>query len=214
MELITASLIGFVVIMGLGQVQVTSYRLYNFIKNSDPVSGRSRISEAGFAWQTLARDVEQADRVILLDANSDGIADNIQLRIPQGTSFDSENNYRWFQYQFDKTRQQLRVYDASCTPYNIFHQIGDFRIKFLHIAKTPPSGKEPWPGVKPPQVEDNNTLIASVASTDDDEASIEGAMVMRGVAYANIHAGFSSGVWDSGSGLGSPDWDPPGLCTN
>ena len=105
-ELLVASVLGVVVMLAMGQVDVS--RIYH----SQEVRGTATAQgEAGFAVTHITKQLMLADRVNLLSAG------DLQLRAPIGTSFDLGSNYVWKEYKYDSPTQELRFYDpaAGCT---------------------------------------------------------------------------------------------------
>ena len=105
-ELLVASVLGVVVALAMGQVDVS--RIYH----SQQVRGTATAqSEAGFAVTHMTKQVALGDRVNLASAS------DLQLRVPIGTSFDLASNYVWKEYKYNSAAQELRFYDpaAGCT---------------------------------------------------------------------------------------------------
>lgn len=138
-ELLVASVLGVVVALAMGQVDVS--RIYH----SQEVRGTATAqSEAGFAVTHMTKQLEQADRVNLVSAS------DLQLRIPPNTSnpadFDNSANYVWKEYKYDSPTQELRFYDpaAGCTLAATFRDLSA-------VTVTPAA---------------NNTLQMAIASTN------------------------------------------------
>ena len=105
-ELLVASVLGVVVVLAMGQVDVS--RIYH----SQEVRGTATAQgEAGFAVTHMTKQVALADRVNLISAG------DLQLRVPIGTSFDVASNYVWKEYKYNSGAGELRFYDPAggCT---------------------------------------------------------------------------------------------------
>ncbi len=209
MELMIASTISVVVVLGLGQLDVTRLLMTQHVRDTGRMG-----SEAALAMAQLARDVEQADRVNLVSLNP---AD-VQLRIPQApvggppapTYFDLPSSYRWVEYKLFGT--EIRFYDrtetGNCEADRTFRDIGTFAVAYDDQAKAPPGNDEPFA----PETTDNNLVsfhITTVATPAVDMIDYHDTVALRAGAYTNVNAGNG----DSGIGL---DWQGnaprPGTC--
>lgn len=125
LELVAASVLGLVILLAIGEVDVARVRLYEenlkiARRTTDPSRGES---EAGWLLQRLMADARQADRVVLRDmrtltdaegnpvldeaGNPKKVSNRLQLRIPDRetatTVADLRNpaNYDWMEYRLD-----------------------------------------------------------------------------------------------------------------
>ena len=139
LEILVASILGVVVALAMGQVDVS--RMYH----SQEVRGMAAAqSEAGFAVTHMTKQLALADRINLISSS------NLQLRIPPDTSnpadFDNPANYVWKAYTYNSAADELRFYDpaAACILAVTFRDIS--AVTITQIA--------------------NNTLQLAVASTN------------------------------------------------
>ena len=179
LELLIASSLGLVVLLALGQVDVTSIILGNQAKSLSTFQ-----AEAAFTMTHLARSLQQADRVNLISSS------NVQIRIPTGTSFDAPGNYKWVQYRHDSGSKEIRYVDpaSSCTVATRFRDIGSLDIRYRDESPAPPGGD--------PAVQDNNVLEFTVSSTTDPQTNttftFTGEVTMRAGAYTGLMTGLTS----------------------
>ena len=189
-ELLIASAISTLVIMLLGQVDMT--RLYLTTDTKEVTQGQI---EVAMAMAYMTNELMAADRVNLLDGPN---ATNIQFRVPTGTSFDAPGNYQWHQYRFDAASNELRFYEdtgAGCVVDRRSFDISSVDIHYQSEAPAPPGGDPP--------MEDNNVLEVVINGTRNE-------VTLRAMSYSNLNA---SG-WDSGSGMAPAGVsNPASACT-
>ena len=206
MELLVASTISLVVILAVGQIDVSRILLSQQARQTSTLG-----SEAQLAMLQFVRDAQQADRINVLGPT------NVQLRIPAGNCtpatgvpdpgcFDVAANYRWVQYTF--VSPEIRFYDntagGNCGVDRTFHDISGFVVEYLPVAQAPPGGD--------PLVQDNNVLRVQVTTANAQAAPMtyEDTVTIRAGAYTNLNA--TSGG-DSGRGLDATNVSPPpGAC--
>ncbi len=138
-ELVAASVLGLVIILALGQVDVARVRLYEKNKamgrqTTNPSQGDS---EVGWALAEIIKHAKQADRVVLRDVHQlvdekgnpktdkKGrliiVSNHVQLRIPKrANTLDQLNDlryYDWVQYKLnpDTTTPELLFYEDIAT---------------------------------------------------------------------------------------------------
>lgn len=215
-ELMAVAVLGLIVVLTIGQVDVARVHL------TQPLQGKKieegLMSEAGFSWGEMVRQLQRADRVVLLDPLNDPACasptasgqcyQTVQFRVPQGVDFDASGNYKWSQFTFVPANEEIRGYDdmASNTPTAIFKHISWLSFQFSHVAKDPPglpNDAKPFDGN-----EDNNVLMVTVRSSGD-EISFSGAVVPWAYGYTNLKAVCRSQCCDSGLGLAPEDVSPP-----
>jgi len=180
LELLIASSLGLVVLLALGQVDVTSIILGSHAKSLSTFQ-----AEAAFSMTHLARSLQQADRANLKSSS------NVQIRIPTGTSFDDPDNYNWVQYRYDSGSKEIRYFDpaSSCIVATRFRDIGSLDVHYLDESPPPPGDDPPVPG-------DNNVLEFTVSSTTDPQTNttftFTGEVTMRAGAYTGLMTGLTS----------------------
>jgi len=205
MELVVASTVSLVVVLAVGQLDVTRIFLAEQARQSAGMG-----SEARLAMSQFVRDAQQADRVNVVSGT------NVQLRIPQAdcdscacspdgvpepSCFNDSASYRWVQYKLDSTQKQILFYDDTASGCGAaadrtFHDIksGGFSVRYRDTASVPaPPGGEPFAG------EDNNVLDIQVTTADSSGQAMTyvNTVTLRAGAYTNVGAGGG----DSGLGL-------------
>ena len=199
LELVVASSISLVVILAVGQLDVTRVLLSEQVRQTSNTGGEAQLAMAQFV-----RDAQRADRINVL-----GPA-NVQLRIPQANCdspgctclnnvpepacFDQAAGYRWVQYKL-AAPSILFYHDTvnGCGPDRTFHDISGFTVGYSDAVQRPPPGGEP-------PVQDNNVLLVQVTTANGQAQAMayQNTATMRAGAYTNVHA--TSGG-DSGTGL-------------
>ena len=224
LELLAAASIGLIVIAVLGRVDLTRVKMMR--RSNKPVLQEGLVSEAGLSWLEVARQLEQADRVVLSNpaspscrpsgssAQSSECYQTVQLRIPRGKAFGETGNYRWFQYRFSTDGEHGRIAgyadsDHDCTPDVVFKDISGMSLQFHEVAKAPPhASQEVLDGP-----EDDNMLNLTISSVAD-EVTFTGVVAPRAIAYTNVGARCEPGEGcDTGVGLAPPGVSgPPRPC--
>lgn len=212
MELMIASILGIVILIGMAQVDVTRIYLSQQINRS---SGSH--SEAMMTLSHMVKTLQQADRAILDDtctsAKSAVTGVCLRVRVPvvdlnSGTppNLDQASSYRWDEYRYvdtdnDAKPDAVRYYmniAAGCSTRMIFSGLTGFTMRFKDESIAPPGG----PGREPfaPTGEDNN-LLEVVATTSaknpqnplarpiDNTYTIEAAL--RATGYTNVPEGLA-----------------------
>ncbi len=201
MELVVASTISLVVILAVGQLDVTRILLSEQVRQSAGPGSEARLAMAQFV-----RDAQQADRVNVISET------DVQLRIPQPCAdlactctndvplpacLDAATAYRWVEYKLADT--EIRLYDATGCGINQkfldIKQPGGFAVEYLDAVAQAPPGGEPFSG----SPDDNNVLSITVttANPSAQEMTYVNTVTLRAGTYTNVNA--SGG--DSGSGL-------------
>ena len=208
LELLIAVILGVVILLGIGQVDVTRIYIGNQVRrNSVPQT------EASIAATHLLKTLEQADRVFL------AAPDSIQIRVPQGgpaVNLDDAASYRWVQYRYDSGSQEILYFDPV-SPCTVAQRFGDCRstpqspacftsltVQYQDESSTPPGGDPSGQNLAPP--EDNNMLEMTVQWTDQQTNVAQqfvSQMTMRAGAYTNL----STGLSPAGAAF-----DPPNPC--
>ena len=169
-EVITASAISLLVIILIGQVDLTRVYLSNQTRfNAN--GGTSAALLLGHMQQLL----QQADRINLASPT------NIQFRRPStafGANLDLASSYTWAQYQLVGT--QVLFYDdtgGGCGVNQTFDDITALTIVYDDVAIQPPGGDPP--------VQDNNALGIAVNTR-----FILNITIREG-AYTNVPSGLA-----------------------
>ena len=182
-ELLIGAALGFMMILALGQVDVSRVRLAE--------EGRRRAgndTEAALALAQMGRLLNDADRVQLLGPT------NMQFRrfiadpsVPG--ALDNAANYRWAQYKLVDVvapagMDTIQFFDdtnSGCGVDEIFTAT-DLVIQYRNEAGTPPGGE---PAVAPPGSDNNvlQILISGRFSTD---------VTIRAGAYTGVMTGLVS----------------------
>ena len=201
-ELLIASVIGIVIMLALGNMDSTRVYLSDQIRRSS-----SSLSEASLAVSLAVRDIQQADRVVLLNPTS------VQVRIPLAAaasnppaSLDNPANYKWVQYKSDGINHEIVLYDPPCTARQRFGRcrtdesgcFSGLEISYVDASPAPPGGDPPN--------QDNNTQQFKLSwrdiKTNVTQDLIDQA-TMRASAYTNLA--------DPGLLIGAGS-TPPGGC--
>lgn len=114
-ELLLASVLGLVVLVGIGQIDVTRITMGHDIRGFSVAQ-----MEASYGLTHMVKQLEDADRIDRLSAS------NLQFRIPLNTiNFDDPANYVWRQYKHNAGAREIRFYDpaSSCTLSAEFHDV-------------------------------------------------------------------------------------------
>ena len=189
LELMIASVIGIVIMLALGNIDATRVYLTNQIRSSS-----TSLSDASFAVSLAIRDIQQADRVVVLNPTS------LQVRIPlpaAATDLDNPANYKWVEYQYDDVAREIILYDpaTSCTVRQRFGRctandavcFSGLNIRYGNESPAPPGGDPNGPSLNPP--DDNNTLQFTISWTDSKTnvtQSLTNQATMRASAYTNL----------------------------
>jgi len=191
LELLVASVIGIVIMLALGNIDATRVYLTDQIRRSS-----TSLSEASLAVSLAIRDIQQADRVIVLNANS------VLVRIPQPSatsnlpaSLDDPANYKWVEYKYDDVAKEIILYDPPCTVRQRFGRctpsdavcFSGLAIQYNNESPVPPGGDPSGPSLNPP--DDNNTLQFKLSWTDvktNVTQSLTDQATMRASAYTNL----------------------------
>lgn len=181
-EILTATVVlSVVVILAIGQVDVTRVRLSEEVRRSG--TGQA---EAALALAHIVRSIQEADRVQLLSSIS------IQLRRFMGDpaapgALDNGANYLWVQYRFDAALGAILFFDdtaAGCVESTRF-SVSSLDMKFIDPSPAPPGG-EPFASG-----DDNNVLDVKV------DGRYSGRGTMRSGAYTKVLTGLApAGVSD------------------
>lgn len=170
-EVLIASTLALVVVIGIGSVDVARVRIDQAIREEVGLSTPERLRAALAALQ-VAKQLEGADRAVL--ATLGGVNYYYQFRIPELDTdcptvtascpvvctgctgptpspccFDIATNYRWVQYRWDPTTETLKFYDntvAGCNPVVLSTQTGDlggFITSFRFEERLAPPGGNP-----------------------------------------------------------------------
>ena len=188
-----ASGIGFIIILTLGQFDVTRLRLTQQVRNTS--------MDASLALTQMIRKLERADRIELLDATCAAHSNPgscLQLRIPvDRTRLDQNAGYSWKQYRFDSGATQVRVHDPAnpCTQVTTFFGISAVTIQYRDESPPPPGGDPPN--------HDNNVLELVVTSTGGNPVTYTDEVTIRAGAYTNL----DNGLAPDGIAL------PPAICS-
>lgn len=178
MELLVASGIALVVLLAIGQVDVTRVHLTQGLG-----PGAVPQSEAAFAIAHMTRALEQADRLQLVSPSL------LQLRIPQNpNNLDAAAGYRWAQYSFGGG--QIHYYDPACTLSTAFRDLSALAISYRNEAIAPPGGEPPVA----PAGADNNILLLTVSWVDPRSGATEqyaSQVTIRAGAYTGIMTGLA-----------------------
>jgi len=189
MELVVASVLAVVVVLGIGSIDVARVRMQEEIRQTSDAASPGRM-EAALTMITIRRGFENADRINLIGPS------NLQIRVPLGTTFDAAGDYRWDQYKL--VGNELRLYSGGCgSPKVLASQITNLSVAYQDVAAAPPGGEPPN--------QDNNVLSYSLAWSDGVRTQVfPGWVTIRSGAYTNIATGL-----DGSGGDVSP---PPGGC--
>ncbi len=216
-EVLVASVLAVVVIIGIGSIDMTRIRITQDIRN--PGLATSELTRAALAAQGISSHLLRADRLNMVEGSL------YQARIPSMTTtgctgagvvpdqscLDDPLNYRWDEYVLDG--DQLVLYTDTrankldpndptpqCSAKIVLaSQIQDAAVTFhWRDVAPPPPGGDPFPT----SPDDNN--VVSYSLTWDDGAghsqTFPGTVTIRGGSYSNVNTG-GAGVGDSGTGL-------------
>ncbi len=166
-ELFTAMALSMIVVLAIGQIDVSRVRLSQEIRRRAP-------AEAAFALAYMARSLQQADRIVLLSLTS------VQFRQFTGDptaagALDIPANYTWGQYRL--VGLDIVSYSASCAVNEAFTALNSLDIQYADEAPAPPGGDPP--------VQDNNVLQIIVDGRYTTELTI------RAGAYTNLMTGLA-----------------------
>ena len=169
-EVITASAISLLVVILIGQVDLTRVYLSNQAR-LNATGGTAAALLLGHMQQLL----QQSDRINLVSPT------DIQFRRPStasGVNLDLASSYTWAQYQLVGT--QVLFYDdtgGGCGVNQTFDDITALDIVYDDVAIPPPGGDPP--------VQDNNTLGVAVNTRFILNITI------RGAGYTNVQSGLA-----------------------
>jgi Tfp pilus assembly protein PilV len=209
-ELLAASVVGVVIVLALGQVDVARVKFFEAL----PRGQGQRVSlapEATYALDQMLSDLKQADRVVLrslqdidLTSVTDWVASDVQAYLPASEE--------WVEYRFKKAQEttpaSIEMFRSTCAAHESFQAPGmsDLYVQFVDIAGAPPGG-EPFGDGR-----DNNVVAVGVLTKQKDEGgkvvsqrAQYGSTIPLAMAYTNLGAVFTpdlpGGIIDSGAGL-------------
>jgi len=190
MELAAASTIALVVLLAIGQVDVTRVYLTQDIRQKT-----SEQSEASLAMAHMTRALQKADRIRLISP------DSIQFRVPRGPlglDLDQAASYRWAQYRL--AGSQIQFFDnigaapaaPACGADFTFNGISGLTFAYADESMAPPGNTEPLA----PSTADNNMLLVTISWDADpgpgvDIKSYTGEVMIRGGAYTDLMTGLA-----------------------
>ena len=177
-ELMTATVVAVVVMVAIGQVDVSRVRLSEEIRSSAAGAG-----ESALAMAHLSRLVQETDRMVILNS----LPGDVQLRRFTGNpgvpgALDNPANYQWAQYRFDAAQGAILLFDdtaGGCVESERF-EVPGFSISFINSAPPPPGG-DPFA----PQTQDNNLVEVGVTPP------YSNGVQMRSGAYTNVLTGLA-----------------------
>lgn len=211
-ELLIASAIGFIVILVVGQTDVTRVLL------AEQARGRAtQYMEAVYAMNHMLKQLENADRVVLVQpGNNAAIVSppppmaRIKFRVPtsviDSASADVVTNYTWKQYNFTGgPLNQVVFYDntqSGCSNRKIVAFLGvttptpgvpGVLIHYLNTAPAPPGGDPTGINLAPPL--DNNVLGIDIAIANPkniaESVTIRGKVTLRSAAHTKTLTGLT-----------------------
>ncbi len=225
-ELLVASSLGLFLLIAIGRINLSRFYHSKRIQSVAVFQ-----AEAGLALATLAKRLEQADRIVLHSTGEDGPPAippsngpaNVLFRVPLGAAFDSANNYRWAQYRLVDLDQNGRPEtiafydnlgrpDSDCVVDEKFSSVRKLTVTFKDVTPAPPGG-EPASG------RDTNLLELRLFLIDPETNRIEAryteGVTFRAGTYSNVgvECPDDGRPCDTGSGLAPPGVsDPPSPC--
>ncbi len=215
-ELLVASAVGTAIVLAMTSIDLTRFMIQMDIKNNTSMGSNEAL--AGLAGVRIAKDLERADRINVI--NSD--PDVLQLRIPIMTTagctgagvippagcFNIPANFRWSEYRLSGASLQyfedVAGGGGGCpVPYPLVEQITALNFERQDRAQPPPGGE--------PAADDNN-IIEYLITWDDTTGnthSFRGEVTSRAISYTDL----SVSANDSGLGLLIPSGLVPPQCT-
>lgn len=167
MEVLVAMALSAVVVLAIGQVDVSRVRLSGEVR-------RQAQSEAVLALSHIAQRLRPADRVNLISPSS------IQIRQfigdpTVGGAMDNPANYRWDQYTL--VGGEILLYEDTVNGCGIDERFiaTSLAVQFIDQAQAPPGGE-----LAPP---DNNLLVVTV------DGRFTSQVTIRASAYSNVPNG-------------------------
>lgn len=184
-EILVAASLAVVVILAIGQVDVSRVRLSEELRRRANTRG-----EAALAQADMARSLQSADRIYVVSPTS------VQFRRFIGGNptapgvLDDDANYQWAQYTLvdvdpvDGTMDTIRRYQGSSCGIVERFLVSSLNIAYVDVGTPSPPGGEP-----PDQ--DNNVLQFTIDGRYTTEVTI------RNGAYTNLPTGLAPN--DSGN---------------
>ena len=173
-ELLIASTLAFVVVMGITSIDVSRVRVEQDLRQR-AAAGYSEEMRAALAATRFAKSFEEADRIVLYDSGFTGVCPNpsgprkakIQVRYvtcpttpPDATCLNTASNYHWDEYRISGaactsispcTIEYLRDIPPTAptppcpAPIVLAGQITSLRFRFLDANTQAPPGGNPLP---------------------------------------------------------------------
>ncbi|MBI3322040.1 MAG: hypothetical protein HYZ91_07230 [Candidatus Omnitrophica bacterium] len=233
-EVMIASTLAVVVIVIIGVLDMTRFRMQEDLRRHSPVG--SEQGQAALAAFTLGKNLERADRINIL---STGIAaaaptgavgfGNVQLRRVEcapapvtPACLDNPASYHWDEYR--RVGGALQYFantqiPANCaSPVILAREVTSLTFRYVNAAGPPPGG-DPFA----PDPADNNALRYELrwdnglAGTDHRSRRFLSVVLSRAIAYSNVNAQGIGGPTDSGTGIApvdsvNPLFAPPAAC--
>lgn len=216
-EVLIASALAVVVIMGIGSVDVARLRMEEELKaRSGLTTGQGQVALATIQF---TKDIATADRLYIMDSGIAGVdpggtVDQGKLRIRYSdcstpACFDNAASYRWDEYRVQAGKlEKLSDVHVNCSNVRVLaSEVGSLTFRFRDEGPPPPGGGEPFTGP-----EDNNALEFSIRwqGTDSRTHEFHSLAETRAISYSNVEDTDLTGTaGDSGSGVDVPPRDSP-----
>ena len=183
MEIIIASMLAGVVILGIGSIDVTRVRMEEEIRRRSAWASPSQL-EAALAALHITKHLEHADRLNLVGPNS------VQIRMPIDTNFDVATNYVWEQYRRNGSNELQFYSDTGAGCGNVRRLARDITLLTFQYEDRAPSP----PGNAPLPLDQDNNVLSYALTWDDGTRSqvFSGEITIRAGAYTDVSTGLSS----------------------
>ncbi len=209
-EVLISSLLMSVVAIGVYSIDVSRLRIQNDLRRATGATSDDLSTE--LAVLHIQKNLEKADRVVMLDTNADLIWDGIMVRTTTGVNLadaSDQNNYRWDEYRLGGGGNDL-LYFSGIAPIcpgatTLARQITGLTFSFRDEGPNPPGG-QPVFATGP---EDNNVVSYTVSWNDGTRShGFVGEVTLRAAPYSNLNT--ANG--DSGEGTAGTIPTVPAQC--
>ncbi len=224
MELLLVAAISLIVLVVVTTIDATRLRISEDVRSRSGALQLNHGRAALVAWR-LSKELEGADRLVLVAPNAQGISTNFKVRIPTvvnvdgagfplDSNFNTAANYRWDEYKLAGTQIQLfRNMAGGCPAAEVISdEIQQLQFSYSDEFAIAPPGGEPFGDGR-----DNNMLHYLLQwGNGTNSHMFTGEVAIRSAGYTNVNASCpaSPAACDSGRGLAEAGVNdtPPNSC--
>ncbi|MBI2495740.1 MAG: hypothetical protein HYW10_04150 [Candidatus Omnitrophica bacterium] len=219
-EVLVATALAALVVIGLGTMDASRSRMQEDLRSRAGAMVAQTLPALSLV--EVAKSLERADRIVILDSGIDGVNPNAaagtgdgkhKVRYvqcptspPDPTCFGDADNYRWEELRL-RSGNLERLSNGCGTTEILADQIASLTFRYKDEAATPPPGGEPF---DPPDLSDNNAIEYAVTWSEGSRThTFRGEAIGRAIPYSDVNATLNASIGDSGLGLAPAGISPP-----